>query len=229
MPINHNPYLEKLSPWSSHSQIVAILKSLPKKSRVLDIGTADGLLARLSKASEIDFYGIEPRSEWAKEAEKYYEAIWVGLIEDAPEVFLSNDYDAIVFADVLEHTTDPLSILVHLVSLQKPGCKIIISVPNIANLWVRLNLLFGRFDYTERGILDKTHLRFFTHKTLIKMVQQADLTIDCVKVTPIPLELVSNFFLSSTGAVVFLIFAALTKLFPTILGYQFIIQAKKHE
>jgi hypothetical protein len=102
-----------------------------------------------------------------------------------------------------------------------------ISVPNVANLWVRLNLLFGVFDYADRGILDRTHLRFFTRKTLAAMVKNVGLDIVSIQVTPIPLELVSSFFISPVGKEIYSAFAWLTSLFPTLMGYQFIVEAKK--
>jgi hypothetical protein len=97
----------------------------------------------------------------------------------------------------------------------------------VANFWVRLNLLFGRFDYADRGILDRTHLRFFTRKTLTKTLEDAGLKIASIQVTSIPLELISEFFVTSPGKALHAVFAMLTSLFPTLLGYQFIVEAKK--
>jgi hypothetical protein len=63
-------------------------------------------------------------------------------------------------------------------------------VPNVAHLWARLSLLIGRFDYADRGILDRTHLRFFTRRTLVDLLRAAELTIVELTVTPAPLPLV---------------------------------------
>ncbi|MBV5337477.1 MAG: hypothetical protein J0653_05890, partial [Deltaproteobacteria bacterium] len=95
------------------------------------------------------------------------------------------------------------------------------------NLWARLNLLFGNFDYTDRGILDRTHLRFFTRKTLMSMIKNTGLEIVSVQVTPIPLELVSSFFVTPPGKIFHAAFAGLTSFLPTLLGYQFIVEARK--
>jgi len=67
---------------------------------------------------------------------------------------------------------------------------VIVSVPNVAHLWVRLSLLAGRFHYTDRGILDRTHLRFFTRRTLLELLRAAGLTVVELAVTPVPLPLV---------------------------------------
>ena len=87
-------------------------------------------------------------------------------------------------------------------------------------------MLFGRFVYTNRGIFDRTHLRFFTRKSLILMLEQTDLLIQKILVTPIPLEVLSPFFMALPGLFIFRILNSLTKMFPTLLGYQFIVQAK---
>ena len=71
-----------------------------------------------------------------------------------------------------------------------PGGTVIVSVPNVAHLWVRLSLLAGRFDYADRGILDRTHLRFFTRGSLLALLTGAGLVVDTLRVTPVPLPLV---------------------------------------
>lgn len=221
------PYKDKPSPWSSHSRIASYLEMLPAQSKVLDVGTASGMLARRTWTHPLRFFGIEAVPEWAEIASPYYENLWTCSLEDAPEEALRG-YDAVVLGDVLEHMSAPEEALKHLVDLQPIGSKFIISVPNTANLWVRLNLLVGRFDYTERGILDRTHLRFFTRKTLTDMVKNAGLDILSIQVTPIPLELVSPFFVSQPGKVLHAIYSWITSLLPTLLGYQFVLEAKKH-
>ena len=92
---------------------------------------------------------------------------------------------------------------------------------------MRLNLLLGRFDYTDRGILDRTHLRFFTRKTLVAMVENAGLEILSIQSTPIPLELVSNFFSTLPGRWIHALLAKCTSLLPSLLGYQFVVDARK--
>lgn len=220
------PYQDKPSSWSSHSRISAYLGSLPAQSKVLDIGTASGMLARRNKDKPLRFFGIEAVAEWAEMALPFYEKMWICSFDDAPDEALSG-YDAIVLGDVLEHMSAPETVLKKLAEFQSAGSKFIISVPNIANLWVRLNLLVGRFDYTNRGILDRTHLRFFTRKTLVNMIKDAGLEVVSIQVTPYPFELVSPFFTTPTGRFLHGVFARLTSLLPTLLGYQFIMEAKK--
>lgn len=192
---------------------------------MLDVGTATGMLARRSQR-QMRFFGIEAVPEWAQTASPYYEKMWNCTLETATEEILSG-YDAVVFGDVLEHLSEPNLALKRIIGLQPSGCKFIISVPNVANILVRLSLLFGHFDYAERGILDRTHLRFFTYKTFISLLKEAGLDILCIHVTPIPLELVSPFFSSSVGRFLYAIFAHVTFLLPTLMGFQFVAETRK--
>ena len=88
---------------------------------------------------------------------------------------------------MLEHLSDPLAALVALDGTLAAGGRVIASVPNVAHLWVRLQLLAGRFEYADRGILDRTHLRFFTRRTFIALLAQAGLAVEELAVTPVPL------------------------------------------
>jgi len=220
------PYFDKPSPWSSHSRIAGYLKKLPAQSRVLDIGTASGTLARMCQSHSLRLFGVEQNPDWAGLAAPLYEKMFVGSIQDVDDEFLAG-HDVVVLGDVLEHLPMPEDVLQKLVSLQSSGATFIISVPNIANLWIRLGLLLGKFDYADRGILDRTHLRFFTRKTLLAMLKRRGLEIVSIRVTPIPLELVSRFFLSTPGRWIHALFAQLTSLLPTLLGYQFVVTARK--
>ena len=155
-----------------------------------------------------------------------YDDFFVGRIEEAPEGFLSK-VDAVVLADILEHVPEPEVVLKRLVSLQTSGTCFFISVPNVANIYVRLNLLFGRFDYMERGILDRTHLRFFTRKSFRKLLTEGGLQMVQLQATPLPLNLVQPFFYQTgPGRLIHRILAKVTQWWPTLLGYQWVAWAK---
>jgi len=215
-------YVEKLDPWSTHTKISSYLRKMPSSTRVLDAGCATGVLGKLCSGHNLIINGIEENNDWARLAFPYYNEVFIGKLEDTPKSFLEN-HDVIVLADILEHLPQSEKILDWICSLQKEGCIFIISVPNIANIWVRLNLLFGKFDYSERGILDRTHVKFFTFKSLKRFLQSPGLEIRSIEVTPIPLGLVSNFFSSNTlGRSVYYIINKITRIFPKLLGYQFL-------
>jgi len=85
----------------------------------------------------------------------------------------------IVFADVLEHLRQPEEILSRCKQLLLPSGFVIASIPNIAHWSMRWNLLFGRFDYTNLGLLDRTHLRFFTYKSAFDLFEKSGYAVDC--------------------------------------------------
>lgn len=87
----------------------------------------------------------------------------------------SRRFDAIIFADVLEHLPWPIGVLQSYLPLLKPGGSVIVSLPNVGLWSVRLGLMFGRFQYGESGVLDRTHLRFFTCSSAIHMLRSAGL------------------------------------------------------
>jgi 2-polyprenyl-3-methyl-5-hydroxy-6-metoxy-1,4-benzoquinol methylase len=94
------------------------------------------------------------------------------------------NFDIILFADVLEHTPDPLSVLIFYLRFLRPGGRIVVSLPNVACWDRRLALLFGHFDYADSGIMDRTHLRFFTFSTAQALLREAGLAISLVRHAP---------------------------------------------
>ena len=222
-----SPYQNKFNPGSSHSILASWLRECAPGTTILDIGTASGTLGWRCQGQEFVFKGVEQVEAWAQIARPFYQEICVSSLEKAPVEFLAG-HQVVLCADVLEHLADPETQLARLVSLQPAGAIFLISVPNIANLWVRFHLLSGHFDYAERGILDRTHLRFFTRQTLLKMVESAGLQVERIIPSAIPLELAHPFFTQAAiGRLIHRLLAALTHVFPTILGYQFILRAVK--
>jgi SAM-dependent methyltransferase len=124
----------------------------------------------------------------AKARGRCHEVIVADLDEAAPR--LVGAFDAIVYGDVLEHLSDPLPVLIALNRSLAAGGRIVVSVPNVAHLWVRLSLLLGRWDYADRGILDRTHVRFFTRQSFTRFLGDAGLDIEELVATPVPLPLV---------------------------------------
>jgi len=223
----HAPYMHKSDPWSSHSKVVNSLACLAPGANVLEVGVATGFLGQLLSTAGYNVYGIEPNQDWAEQASPYYVELFRCALENLPDYWLRG-YDAVICADVLEHMVEPERALRRLVDLAPEVCRFVISVPNVANVWVRLNLLFGRFDYAERGILDRTHLRFFTRRTLLAMIATAGLDIAHLDATPIPLSLIHPFFDGAgPGRAIHACLNRLTAAYPTLLAYQFVVQAAK--
>lgn len=116
------------------------------------------------------------------------ERVWVGDLQHVDVSELDGPYDLLLFGDTLEHVPDPVIVLRTLANKLRPRGTLVVSIPNVANWAVRLGLLAGRFRYTDRGILDRTHLRFYTRRTVVEMIEQAGFIVDEVVGTiPVPL------------------------------------------
>jgi SAM-dependent methyltransferase len=186
--VSSSPYRLKDDPHSSHALILARLGE-GRGRRALDAGAADGFLAERMTARGWRVTAVERDPVQAALARGKCEQVVVAdLAEAAPR--LEGPFDAVVLGDVLEHLSDPLAVLRPLVRLVADGGVLIASVPNVAHLWVRLQLLAGRFEYAERGILDRTHLRFFTRRSFLDLLGEARLAVEELLVTPVPLPLV---------------------------------------
>jgi 2-polyprenyl-3-methyl-5-hydroxy-6-metoxy-1,4-benzoquinol methylase len=215
-------YAEKTDRWSSHTILHTWIQKFAKGTRILDVGAAHGIIGRQCAGLGFILKGIEPNRDWAETARDFYSDMLCSTIEAAPEGYLA-DQDVILCADVLEHTPDPQTVLARLVSLQHPGARFLVSVPNVANIWVRLQLLFGKFEYADKGILDRTHLRFFTRATFKQMLSECHLQVVEMKYTPIPLNLVHPFFQDCIlGRGMHWMLAQVTQFIPALFAYQFV-------
>lgn len=215
------PYRLKDDPYSSHSLILSRLGD-GRGRRALDVGAADGFLAERLTAAGWKVTALERDPvQAARAAAHCEEALVVDLEREPPP--LAGLYDAIIYGDVVEHLSSPLRVLRQLNRYLAPGGVVVVSVPNVAHLWVRLSLLVGRFDYGERGILDRTHLAFFTRRTFLAFLAAAGLTPREMAVTPVPLPaVVPEEFHRPILAAVHRLSAGAARLWPGGLAYQFV-------
>ena len=211
--------------YSSHYWILEFIARISRPARILEIGTADGYLGAILKEQGHFLVGVEQSGELAEKARAHYDRFHVVDIEHFD--FSTDDhFDIIVFADVLEHLRDPATVLQRSLASLTPHGQIIVSVPNVANFFVRGCLLLGRFEYADRGILDRTHLRFFTLATLRKLL--AECSCRCVEITatPIPIQLVIPVVENRLFLPLHEIHYFLVRLWKTFFGYQFVIRAE---
>jgi 2-polyprenyl-3-methyl-5-hydroxy-6-metoxy-1,4-benzoquinol methylase len=157
----------------SHSQIV---RRVPRYARVLELGCADGSMSRLLKQQcEASVIGVEQNVYAAWQAQCFCDYVFTENLDDphSLDALEGEKFDVITLVDVLEHLQHPADLLKRLKPLLLDEGQLLLSVPNIAHASVRLELLKGGFNYEATGILDETHLKFFTAATLQALLAEA--------------------------------------------------------
>ena len=217
-------YALKKGRFSSHRKIVALVGEGDGRT-CIDAGCASGYLAHELERNGWRVIGIEPDADAAREARRLgLEVVEADL--DALDFARFSPYDAVVFGDVLEHLVAPERVVAAAASQLSRGGFMVLSVPNIAHVTVRLGLLLGRFDYTERGILDRTHTRFFTRKTFLAFLTACRLKVDVLTSTPPPIEEVFPRVGRPPLRWVPALANAASRAWPTLLAYQFLVKVR---
>ena len=212
-------------PDSSHAQILRWIEQ-HRPERVLQVGTATGLLTAEMKALGCSVVGVEEDLEMAEVARQHCETLIVGNVDDI-DLGKQTPFDVIILDEVLNRVRDPQKILIKLKKFLKPGGKVLLSLPNAPNLGVRLRSLFGRFNYGRVGMLDESDFRFFTLASSKKLARESGLDVIHVNATPIPSAGSSTSKPSRSFAHAFN--CALVKVAKAIFGYQFILVCKPKE
>jgi 2-polyprenyl-3-methyl-5-hydroxy-6-metoxy-1,4-benzoquinol methylase len=148
--------------------------------RVLDVGCGFGALGRhLVETRGCEMHGVEKSAAAAAHLRGNYARFEIGDAQDVWCKLTDQTYDCIVFADVLEHLIDPWTTLRNYATLLAPGGAVVSSIPNVRNVALLINVaLRGRWRYTDHGLLDRTHLRFFTRREIELLFAQAGLSIE---------------------------------------------------
>lgn len=184
---------------------------------VLDVGCSTGLLGeKLIKTKQCKVFGIDISKNAINEAKNRLQKAAVMDIEKGEYPFSDELFDVIIFADILEHLMCPGEILKKFQKYLALDGIFIISLPNVANIRIRLRLLLGIWNYTKSGILDDTHLRFFTKASAMKLFN--DLGFRVVNITSTP---GFDFFVGDHTSTQMLI-AWLCKRYPKMFANQFI-------
>ena len=170
-----------------------LLDAVPDGARVLDVGCAEGYLARALAGRGCTVVGMEYDARAADVAREACTAVFVGDIE-APAIRRQVDgpFDRILFGDVLEHLRAPAAVLRWAATLLGAGGRAVVSLPNIAHWTARRQLLRGRFPQEDHGLFDRTHLRFFTRATARELVESAGLAVESEAFAPAALPLESR-------------------------------------
>jgi 2-polyprenyl-3-methyl-5-hydroxy-6-metoxy-1,4-benzoquinol methylase len=169
----NNVYAYSEKPFSVYDQVFKILDARHART-ILDIGCNNGYVGEHYPTAE--FYGIEKNAACAARSRNvgYKQVITADLDSfTPPQLSTMPKFDAILILDVLEHLIRPATVLDLLKPYLKEGGVFIISLPNIAEIRMRLSLLLGRFNYTDKGTLDRTHLHFYTAQTAKALIEEA--------------------------------------------------------
>lgn len=173
--------------------------------KILEVGCGDGSTGHLLKKENKAKYvcGIEINEQMKADAEKKLDRIIIGDIEKIDLPFKNEYFDCIIFADVLEHLYDPWLVLNKITPCLKTGGCVLASIPNVQHWSIFMKLIRGKWDYEDEGILDNTHIRFFTKKSMKSMFEDAGFEIKKMNrsmgkliqlINTVTLYLFSNFF-----------------------------------
>ena len=202
-------------PLGGHARLLDLVGA---GKRVLDVGCSSGYLARPLVERGCTVVGIERDPDAAEVAREVCTEVHVGDVEEMALPFENNSFDVILCGDLIEHLREPEQFLVRVRRFLPLGGRLVLSTPNVANWTMRLSLLGGRWRYTERGILDRTHLHLFTRKSLVETLDRAgyrvvelDFTVPVPKVGTPGVERVAH---------------AVGRLRPQLLAYQFLTAAE---
>lgn len=161
----HIRYQSKLFLGSSHSWALDKLARLNPTSAVLDIGPGSGVIGKALQSQGItDISAVEIDSAAREHIKPYYRQVTESLAS-----LEKGTFDAVLLLDVIEHIAEPEQFLSLAAEYLKPGGFVLVSVPNIAHWSVRFQLLFGFFEYTNRGLLDRTHLQLFNRRRVVRL------------------------------------------------------------
>lgn len=176
------PYLEEVN-----EGILRQFKSFQPQGKVLDVGCGRGQLGEAIQSLGWEVWGIERNDEANKIAEKRLARVICADIMDESvlaSVLEKDFFSTLVFSDVLEHLYDPLKVLTKYLNYIPVGGRVLISVPN-AVVWTnRFKWLLGRVEYEDTGVMDRTHIRFFTFKTARLLIEKTGCKIVKVDSTP---------------------------------------------
>jgi SAM-dependent methyltransferase len=192
---------------------------------MLDLGCSGGQLAERLQEAGHHVTGVD-----VTEIDKVRDrtgAFYRADLNDGIPAEVGSGFDIVIAADVLEHLSDPGRLLNEIQRVLSPNGSVIACVPNISHWYPRFRIMAGLFDYDQRGILDRTHMRFFTRRSFRRLVESQGFRVRRIEAVGLPMDALNL----KGGASRFLRFFdhMLVGLWPTMFGYQFIIEATRSD
>ena len=211
---------------SSHGQILAALSKRPP-SRILDLGCSGGLLSEQMRrlGHHVTSVDVVELPEIHDRVDRFIRA---DLDQGLPDEFARvRPYDVAVCADVLEHVREPEQLLEQIREVLVPRGALIASVPNFGHWYSRTRTALGLFDYDQRGILDRGHVRFFTRRSFTRRLNRAGFEVMRLAATGLPLEVLARGRGGAGRRTLAAIDRASVTAWPTLFGYQFVAQCER--
>jgi 2-polyprenyl-3-methyl-5-hydroxy-6-metoxy-1,4-benzoquinol methylase len=221
-------YKNKIDKFSSHSLIVKqIIKMSPSNQNILDIGCFSGELlnrVKINQKVSNSYFGADLENYLSKEFSFIKFCSLDFNDKNLNKVFENQKFDIVILGDILEHLVNPWSALNNIEQIIQDSSRILISIPNSGHWYFRLKILFGKIEYTNNGLFDKTHLRFFTKKSSKELIKDSKFEIIELNYSSLPWE---NLFKDGFGSRILSIFERLLILLrPQLFAYQFIFLVK---
>ncbi len=219
-------YAWKDAPDASHRVVLGMTEGRPR-GRVLELGCGSGLVAAELRRRGHVVVGVDaaPEPETAARLDRLVVAdLDAGLPAEAAA---EGPFDLVVAADVLEHLRAPEQLLHELHAVCRPDAVLVASIPNVSHWYPRLRIGLGRFDYDHRGILDATHLRFFTWRSFARLAYRAGWLAEGRTATGLPLEILdrdasTGLTRSVVGRSIRLVDRAARTAWPSLFAYQYV-------
>jgi predicted TPR repeat methyltransferase len=221
-----NVYTFKDFEGSSHRILIDLISRYSSGTcTLLDLGAAGGELGNALRRTFRRRIGFEFELERIADLHARFDQAVIADLETVRR--LPAHADAIVLADILEHLREPSGLLRCVRESLTPDGHVFVSVPNIANITVRIGLLFGIFEYRERGILDSSHLRFYTMRSIKRQIEGAGFRIVAIRGSSVPIRLIlpkaPDFLLRIGERMLTLV----TRIWRGLFAYQIIIVAQR--
>jgi glycosyltransferase involved in cell wall biosynthesis len=209
---------------SNRAALMAMLDQLPPNSRILDLECADGTFA--ARARELGHTVVGVAFVELPGVRETVDRFHQADLEFGIPAEVGDGYDLVVIADVLEQLARPSRLMRDIWTVLKPGGQVLLSVPNFGHWYPRLKVATGRFGYDRRGILDETHLRFFTRRTLRRLVVETGFDLLEERQTGLPFT--ALFQRPRRRRVMRAMDNGLARLRPSLFAYQLVMRLTPH-